>query len=779
MDDASNPFAPLTPAELAEAARQDAQSEAGRGAAPTCPPADAEPVALAAARLHGRKPDGLWRYATADDETASYTARWNEADGKKTFRPVSWRKMVGWQLEAWPDNRPLFNLPELVSKPKASVVVCEGEKAAEAAAAIFPNSIATTSSGGAGAAAKTDWTPLAGRLILIWPDHDAAGAKYAREVAAILAALGCFVFIIDAKALAAIDPAGGTREPRDKWDAADAAAEWSDRAALRKTANGLRKPFDPGPAFVSHGAFAMTARGLEAETTRRSGGNQKTLRERVSGAFEILGKSRNPKGGDWGLWLRWHDGDGRTHTRLVAFADLHGEPAALCRGLAADGLHIERSKQHALADYLNGAEAHGRVTRVETTGWHTIGGRDVFVLPGGTIGPSAAEIVILDGGASAPYEASGTLADWRENVGVLASGQVLPMLAISAALVGPLLSPAKGEGGGVHIFGPSSKGKTTLLQMSASVWGRGATPGFVRAWRATLNGLEGGAALATDTALILDEMGILDPREAAAAIYALANGGGKQRASRNGDLREPKSWRVSIISSGEIPLEAKLTEGKGKARAGQLIRLLDIPADRGLGFGAFDHGGETGDAGALARAIKAGASTSYGTAGPEFVRRLIREGVTGDDVRAMVAEFVKEVCPPRADGQIERAAHRLGLISAAGELAIALDVAPWPAGDAKGASAWAFKAWLGNRGGLEPAEARQALNQVRLFIEQHGDSRFDPLDNLKPGLLRTGPAGAKARARKGNGLFRRKHGRRRFAAGLIRNSLREPLRSAG
>ena len=143
----------------------------------------------------------------------------------------------------------MFNLPDLVSKPKAPVVICEGEKAAEAAAAIFPKSIATTSSGGAGAAAKTDWTPLAGRSILIWPDHDAAGEKYAREVATILAALGCSVSIIDAKALAAIDPAGGAREPRDKWDAADAKAEWPDLAALRKTAAELRKAVRSRPGF--------------------------------------------------------------------------------------------------------------------------------------------------------------------------------------------------------------------------------------------------------------------------------------------------------------------------------------------------------------------------------------------------------------------------------------------------------------------------------------------------------------------------------------------------
>ena len=141
----------------------------------------------------------------------------------------------------------MFNLPAFVSKPKAPVVIRDGKKAAEAAAAIFPYSMTTTSSGGAGAAAKSDWTPLADRSILIWPDHDPAGEKYAREVATILAGLDCSVAIIDAAALAAIDPAGGAHEPRDKRDAADALAEWPDLEALRKTVAELRKSFDPGP----------------------------------------------------------------------------------------------------------------------------------------------------------------------------------------------------------------------------------------------------------------------------------------------------------------------------------------------------------------------------------------------------------------------------------------------------------------------------------------------------------------------------------------------------
>src|SRR5262249_38456983 len=147
----------------------------------------------------------------------------------------------------------------------------------------------------------------------------------------------------------------------------------------------------------------------------------------------------------------------------------------------------------------------------------------------------------------------------------------------------------------------SSKGKTTLLQMAASVWGRGGTPGYVRSWRATANGLEGAAASATDTALILDELSVVEARDAAAAIYGLANGSGKARAGRDGSLREPRSWRVLFISSGEVPVDAKLIEDRGrKSRAGQLVRMLDIPASRA--FGVFDHAGPDGDAAAVAKA---------------------------------------------------------------------------------------------------------------------------------------------------------------------------------
>jgi hypothetical protein len=64
------------------------------------------------------------------------------------------------------------------------VYVTEGEKCADALAGL--GLLATTSAHGSNVAHKTDWAPLAGRDVLMFPDNDEAGTGYARDVAAIL-----------------------------------------------------------------------------------------------------------------------------------------------------------------------------------------------------------------------------------------------------------------------------------------------------------------------------------------------------------------------------------------------------------------------------------------------------------------------------------------------------------------------------------------------------------------------------------------------------------------
>jgi uncharacterized protein (DUF927 family) len=447
----------------------------------------------------------------------------------------------------------------------------------------------------------------------------------------------------------------------------------------------------------------------------------------VAAPFEILGLCRDPRGNSWGKLLAWRDEDGLEHTHVAADAELCGEPAEVCRPLVSGGLKIDRERQRDFANYLSAARPTERVTIVHRTGWHWIEGRRCFALPGATVG-EVGQRVVLAAAARGPYEARGTIEQWRDAVAKPASAHRLAVLAISTALAGPLLGFAGFEGGGIHFYGPSSEGKTTLLRIGASVWGQGdGEHGYLRTWRATANGLEGAAAGATDTALILDELSQIDARDMAEAAYLLANGEGKSRANRDGSLREPATWRVMLLSSGELPIDAKIAEESGRrARAGQLVRILDIPLAGG--YGAFDSPGENGSA-ALAGEFRRATTEAYGTAGPEFVRRLIVDGLTGEHVRSLANQFADLQVPARrsADGQVIRATQRLGLIAAAGELATQFGLTGWNKGAATEAAASALAAWIEGRGGTEPAEERQAISQVRLFIEEHGETRFDGL----------------------------------------------------
>jgi putative DNA primase/helicase len=547
-------------------------------------------------------------------------------------------------------------------------------------------------------------------------------------------------------ALASMTPEGERRSPEEGWDAADAIKDWTDRDALWDAAKSCVTRCEAGPTYVSWGPYKMSASGL----TKRGDNPERPIW--ISSAFEVAAKSRDARGKNWGKWVRFLDGDGGVHCRHVPDAHMQGDPAIVCGPLADEGLTIGPNGQRDLVAYLAGAKSTTRATVVDRTGWHEVGGRLCFVLPGEIIGPKDAEFVILDDAAVGPYEARGTLEDWQDGVGKMAGEHYLAALAVCGSLAGPLLRAAGQEGGGVHFFFVSSTGKTTLLRLAASAWGRGSSNGYVRGWRATANGLEGAAASANDTVLILDEVGVLEAREASASLYELANGLGKSRMNRDTSLRKTKTWDVFVLSSGEIAMAAKVAEHGGKKpRAGQEVRMVDVSADRGKGFGAFSHAGTYADAGKLADAMKRAATTNYGTAGPEFVRRIVRFGFgkAGDVTRRRIAEFADANVPKGADGQVGRVANRLGLMAAAGELATELGVTPWRRGLATASAAWAFRKWMAERGGAEAAETRQAVAQVRLFIEQYGDSRFDPL-----GESEARPANNRAGWRDGTGPSR-------------------------
>jgi RecA-family ATPase/5S rRNA maturation endonuclease (ribonuclease M5) len=137
---------------------------------------------------------------------------------KKTFRPWD----VASRSYRAPETRPLYNLPNIASAPE--IIVVEGEKSADAL--IGQNIDATTAMGGAAAPLeKTDWTPLKGRKVVIWPDNDAPGRAYAERLKAHLEREGTL----------AVSILNVPQSRPEKWDAADAEADGEDLGAVIKS----------------------------------------------------------------------------------------------------------------------------------------------------------------------------------------------------------------------------------------------------------------------------------------------------------------------------------------------------------------------------------------------------------------------------------------------------------------------------------------------------------------------------------------------------------------
>lgn len=116
-----------------------------------------------------------------------YIARIRHADQKKLDIPYCWWRYPDGHQE-WKckqpleNNRILLNLPNILKYPDKPVYAGEGEKVARAIQKLFSDCVATTSSGGARAASKSDWSVLEDRDVVLFPDNDASGYAYRDEI---------------------------------------------------------------------------------------------------------------------------------------------------------------------------------------------------------------------------------------------------------------------------------------------------------------------------------------------------------------------------------------------------------------------------------------------------------------------------------------------------------------------------------------------------------------------------------------------------------------------
>ena len=163
-------------------------------------------------------------------KTGGQTWHYFNADGSKAFFPPKGLKRP----------YPLYQLPDLLERGGAPVLIVEGEKAADAAQELFSEYVVTTSMGGNVRASETDWRALAGRDVVIWPDADPAGIKYAAAVHRLALDAGA--------AIARVLELPGTLP--EKWDLADPVPDGFDvRACLDAGEGGIE--FVPMTEFMA------------------------------------------------------------------------------------------------------------------------------------------------------------------------------------------------------------------------------------------------------------------------------------------------------------------------------------------------------------------------------------------------------------------------------------------------------------------------------------------------------------------------------------------------
>lgn len=133
----------------------------------------------------GRQRVRLWTYHDAGGVPVGVVVRYETPDGSKAVIPISRQPDGQWSIRAMPEPRLLYQLPTMAGAER--VYVTEGEKAADAIISL--RLVATTSPGGCKAASKADWSPLAGKQVIILPDADEPGERYAEEVIRLLSSL--------------------------------------------------------------------------------------------------------------------------------------------------------------------------------------------------------------------------------------------------------------------------------------------------------------------------------------------------------------------------------------------------------------------------------------------------------------------------------------------------------------------------------------------------------------------------------------------------------------
>ena len=462
------------------------------------------------------------------------------------------------------------------------------------------------------------------------------------------------------------------------------------------------------------------------------------VREKIAGPVWVGAFTHDKLNNIYGVVIRWIDRKGDEQERALSADILHEQGNTLAQRLARIGLKITNGKEQQLIKYLGSFEGEiPWISSAPRVGWlDSVHGRLTYVLPDRIIATDQSERVVFQPEQHSPttrtIRPQGTLDAWQDQVAQPCRGNPFLIFAVCYALASPLLKPARLEIGGIHFYGLTSRGKTTAAQVAASVFGCGADPSdaaehaYIQKWNATGNGLQALAAAHNDGLLVLDEIHTCDSKDFGAVIYNLASGIEKTRLTKDSGMKERRTWRILVLSTGEISSRQKIEEeGQRKSHGGQLLRLLDIPTHDEI---IVDTHGM--DAGSFVQKLKRDCGEHFGTAGPGFIETIVQRFPDASALSAVVMREL-ETCErlltlPETAPEQQRASRRFAQAKVAGRFACEYSILPFTREETDSAVRAVMKAWFADGANL-PDRVR-AAQAVQAFIQRHR-SRFRKWDS--------------------------------------------------
>lgn len=416
--------------------------------------------------------------------------------------------------------------------------------------------------------------------------------------------------------------------------------------------------------------------------------------------------------------LRWMN-NGRPATVAVNLGGF-ASSAALTT-LMDGGLLVRDGRQlrSALANWIIGQKPATRWTLAASAGW-TDDNRAYLLPDGHIIGDETPVLFMGKRDVTGGWTTSGTADTWRESVARLVDGNSLMMVCVAMPFAGPLLKLAGIQNFGLHLYAPSTKGKTTCATLAASVCGE---PSALKmTWNGTASGIGNKAAARCDSFLWLDELGEGRPEDLAGTIYSLFNGSGRIRAAQDGGDTSRDSWRLPVISTGEADTATFAGRAKITLAPGQLVRLLNIPVEQMQPENL--HGYAT--AGAHARALTHACNGNFGAVFREWITWLVRNRQEAENTtRQCLDKWQPAVAGGYPDSpQVCRVADAFAVLEAA--LVLTRPFTGWDEAACCDAVVRVFASWVKDFGTHDKAQS-QIISQATDFLMQYGRSRFATL----------------------------------------------------